>query len=334
MPQFGRAVVPLLTAACLSALLDYFSRAAALAVLLTAFLAISIIIPSLAIFLPILIYEAVHTPRVYFLIPAILPLTLFAYHYGSFAVSVLITAGLGAVLKYRSSQLLALRTAHTTLEDTNRALALEKEREHSLLLENQDAEISVAKLAERGRIAREIHDSVGHQLSSSILQVGALQAVNKDDNLALSLASLKDTLNDAMNSIRSSVHDLHDDSIDLDSALYALAKDFTFCPLEFTNDLETEPPPRVRYALIAIVKESLTNIARHSNASKASVSLREHPSFLQLIIHDNGTGISYSEENGIGLKNIRERVESFHGVLNITTENGFRLFITIPKGES
>jgi len=334
LPQFGHNIVILLAAVCLSSLLDYFSSSPALTVLSAAFLAASISVPALAVFLPVLIYETVRTPRRYFLIPAFLSIALFTYDYQLPAVSVLAASALAVVLKHRSSQLLALRTEHTALEDANRKLSLEKEQEHRILLENQDAEISVAKLAERGRIAREIHDSVGHQLSSSILQVGALQAVNKEERLSPGLANLKDTLNEAMNSIRTSVHDLHDDSVDLEPALASLVKNFSFCPLEFTYNLNTEPPPRIRFTLIAIVRESLTNITRHSNASCASIFLREHPSFLQLVIRDNGTDIVCSEENGIGLQNIRERVETLGGVLNINTETGFRIFITIPKGES
>ncbi len=113
-----------------------------------------------------------------------------------------------------------------------------------------------------------------------------------------------------------------------------LANSFTFCKLDFQYHLDTDPEQKLKYAFLAIVKEGLSNIIRHSNATEARVSLLEHPAFYQLIISDNGAVTSYDPENGIGLQNIRDRVDSFHGVMNITVKNGFRIFITIPKKEA
>lgn len=71
----------------------------------------------------------------------------------------------------------------------------------------------LATLNERNRIAREIHDNVGHLLSRSLLQVGALQVVNRDETVRQGLDTMRDTLSGAMDSIRRSVHDLHDESV-------------------------------------------------------------------------------------------------------------------------
>ena len=83
--------------------------------------------------------------------------------------------------------------------------------------------------------------------------------------------------------------------------------------------------------MIAIVREALSNISRHSNATEASVSVLEHPGFYQLIIQDNGTQTAVSGSGGIGLMNMRERVEDFHGIFRTENKNGFRIFISIPK---
>ena len=69
----------------------------------------------------------------------------------------------------------------------------------------------MATLKERNRIAREIHDNVGHMLSRAILQMGALSTVYEEEPLHGQLLKVNDTLNLAMNNIRESVHDLHDD---------------------------------------------------------------------------------------------------------------------------
>ncbi|MNP80720.1 hypothetical protein D3C76_1788920 [compost metagenome] len=64
----------------------------------------------------------------------------------------------------------------------------------------------------------------------------------------------------------------------------------------------------------------------------ASVTLREHPAFYQLVVRDNGHVKEINTESGIGLKNIECRVEAFRGIMRIHANDGFALFISIPKG--
>ena len=90
-------------------------------------------------------------------------------------------------------------------------------------------------------------------------------------------------------------------------------------------------PRNVKYCLISTVKEAVSNVIKHSNADKVTLLLREHPGFYQLCMEDNGTDISKSMDSGIGLENMRERVEALNGTLRISTEKGFQIFITIPK---
>lgn len=98
----------------------------------------------------------------------------------------------------------------------------------------QDYEIHLATLQERNRIAREIHDNVGHMLSRAILQMGALQTIHREEPLHGQLMQINDTLGEAMNSIRESVHDLHNESLDLKQALFDICKEFEkIMPLTF-----------------------------------------------------------------------------------------------------
>lgn len=334
LPELGRSVVPLLAALCLTALLDYFDRPGLLLALTLAFLAGSAALPGLALFLPLLLYDALKTPRAGYTPFAALPAGLLFYRFPGTVAPLCVLAALAVLLKLRTASLDTFRTERNAFQDESRQITKELEKQSRALLESQDAQISTAKLSGRARIAREIHDSVGHLLSSSLLQVGALLAVNRDEALEPGLSALKDTLGSAMDSVRASVHDLHDDAIDLDAVLAGLVRDFSFCPLDYSYGFDTDPPPKLRYAFIAIAKEGLTNIARHSNATRAALTLREHPAFYQFVLSDNGTDAAYQPENGIGPRNIRERVESCHGVLTVTAKDGFRIFISIPKGEN
>ncbi|HAL74071.1 MAG TPA: two-component sensor histidine kinase [Clostridiales bacterium] len=189
-------------------------------------------------------------------------------------------------------------------------------------------------LNERNRIAREIHDNVGHQLTRALLFTGALRTESQDETTRQSLQTLQDLLQDSMNSIRSSLHDLHDQSIDLHQEISEMIAGFSFCPVKLIYDLEINPDKKTKYAFISIIREALSNIARHSQATTAEITLREHPGFYQLVIRDNGIGASHiiaGDSDGIGLKSIAERVTSIGGLLNISSDSGFVIFITIPK---
>lgn len=234
------------------------------------------------------------------------------------------------------------------IRDDSEEHALLLSEKNKALLEKQDYEIYAATLRERNRIAREIHDNVGHVLSRSILMTAACKTINKNDALDPLLGNLEESLNGAMNSIRSSVHDLHDDAVDLEDAIKGLVKDFTFCPVNLTYDMSRQIPREVKYSLISITKEGLSNVMRHSNADSVNILLREHPALYQLYIEDNGTpgnGIpdiqteadinkEKSTSGGMGLSNIQDRAKALGGTVQITQENGFRIFVTIPKSVS
>ena len=205
------------------------------------------------------------------------------------------------------------------------------------LLKNQNYEIHNATLQERNRIAREIHDNVGHMLTRAILLLGAVKTINQDQKITDSLTLLEDTLTQTMDNIRSSVHNLHDNSIDLQKSLHSLIQNYTFCKVNLKYDIESELPANIRYTFLSIVKEALTNTAKHSNATRIDISLREHPAFYQLITQDNGSSENVQKwadhTSGIGMINIQERVQNANGMIQITARNGFRIFISIPKKE-
>lgn len=246
-------------------------------------------------------------------------------------------------LRTEKYHILHQRYQKTRDDGTEKQILLEEKNQS--LRDRQDSEIYAATLRERNRIAREIHDNVGHMLTRSILMVGALKITRQEPELATPLAQLEDTLNQAMNSIRRSVHDLHDSSVNLQDTLQALIRDYTFCPVTLHYEMSPEVPRDVKYSFIAIVKEALVNISRHSNASQASVTAVEHPGFYQLIIQDNGSvnppGLKSHPEtfleceanntSGIGLSNIESRIKALNGSVRFQKKEGFRIYITVPK---
>jgi signal transduction histidine kinase len=300
-------------------------------ILLFFYIGLSFWQPEFCYFLPLLFYDVLYT-RNFLLYLCSIFACLYQFTYARPFVLLLlgILFALSTVLHIRSARIQELEKQLREIRDSSIENSLMLKRRNKTLLENQDYEIRVATLKERNRIAREIHDNVGHMLSRSILQVGALAALNKEDTLKAPLSSLNETLQGAMSSIRTSVHDLHDDSIDLQSAIDSILKEYNAYQIQFDYDMGRVVPRSIKYCYISIVKEALSNIVKHSNATKIQIVAREHPSLYQLLIHDNGTSIRISS-SGIGLENMQERVNAFHGTFSYQTEQGFRIFISISK---
>ncbi len=236
---------------------------------------------------------------------------------------------LACFLSWKSRQLLNAKRSLHFLRDSSAENQILLRQKNQNLIRQQDYEIHVATLKERNRIAREIHDNVGHMLSRSLLQAGALAAINQQKQLEEPLDALKLTLHSAMNSIRESVHDLHDDSIDLENSLQELLTEFTSYQITLDYDMNSAVPAQIKYCFISIVKEALSNIARHSDATSVSITLREHPLLYQLVISDNGTTVS-AFKPGMGITNMEERIRCLNGNFSISTDRGFRIFISIP----
>ena len=339
-------IIPVIITIVLSSLFIYYDDSRFKISGCILFAVLCLFFPSYIIFLPLLLYDLLFTKYQYSAIAVPFLLIFNFSNYTavniSFTAVFLITA---YVLKYKTDRLNALTTEYNELRDSSTQMSLLLEEKNQSLLQNQDYEINLATLNERNRISKEIHDNIGHLLSRAILQVGALLTIVKEDLLKEGLTTLKSSLSDGMDQIRSSIHNMYDDSIDLYVQIEYLTKGFSYCPIRFDYDIKNQPSSALKHSLIAITKESLANIMRHSNATKVSITLREHPAIYQLIIQDNGTMNKPSKEillkayekqdfgDGMGLRNIVDRVKSFDGNIHISLELGFKLFISIPKND-
>ena len=324
------SVVPLLIAVIISGFLSYFENYRLKAALIILYTALSCVIPQLAVFLPLMAYDALFGIYSWLWVFLVLPIVVLARNAPIESVFLMIVMlALSIMVKYHVEQKNKLQAEYNSLTDEAREMSMRLERQNRELLENQDNELALAALNERTRIAREIHDNVGHLLSSAILQAGALMTVNRDEKMKTHLKELNDTLNQAMNNIRTSVHKLYEESIDLDLQIRELIKKFTFCEVDYDYNMYSNPDKKLKYTFISIVKEALSNVMRHSNATKVTIALIEHPALYQLIIKDNGKVRDIGD--GLGLSNMVDRVDSLGGNINISTENGFEIFISVPK---
>ena len=346
----------------------YFSESKKLHLFLcAAFMAAALALPEMCAFFPAVFYVLI---QYHFYLPTFAGCFLYLYIIRTINSDIFLFSFWGILffivaffLQLRTESEEKLRQDFMKLRDDSTEKNILLEEKNLMLVEKQNYEIYTATLKERNRIAREIHDNVGHLLSRSILITGAAKAVSSSEAVSPLLDSLDISLNQAMTSIRTSVHDLHDESVNLRESVEGLISEFQFCPVSLDYDMGLEIPREVKYCFISIVKEALSNMARHSNATSAYVVMREHPALYQLCIEDNGkipesscisqsfsenrtsdsffgnprhpqnTGwYDFSTQNrGMGLSNIHDRLAPLHGTVQITTDHGFRIFITIPK---
>ncbi|MDH6604117.1 signal transduction histidine kinase [Bacilli bacterium PM5-9] len=281
-------------------------------------------------FLPIIIYDTIDK-RTFYLSPIILFLLLLIFNISDLNKVLLILFSISsAFISLLTQYDIRLKNQVLKLEDNYFELENNIAIKNKELIISQDNEIYMATLKERGRIARDIHDNVGHILSSSIIQLGAIKKINKDDNLSLLLDQLNNSLNEGMQSIRTSVHQIHSQSSDLKKEIDFLIDNYMFCKIHLNYDISDLAPNKVKTTFLAIIKEALNNCSKHSNATIIKINIRELEKHYQLIISDNGNKINLNS-TGIGLENMKTRVETLNGIINITNDNGFKIHISIIK---
>ena len=203
------------------------------------------------------------------------------------------------------------------------------------ILENEilkNAEVLI--LAERNRISGSLHNSIGHTLSAGILQVNALKYISNQQEVKDSLNILQNSLENGMTEIRECLHNMHNDSFNLQTGLEELVESTKKIKIQLTYKVDSIPY-ELKYDIFSIVKESLSNTIKHSGASELNLSVLEHLGFYSLIIKDNGRGFSGKQirnlNYGIGLKVIVDLVEKHRGIIKFYSENGFKTHIIFPK---
>ena len=189
----------------------------------------------------------------------------------------------------------------------------------------------LAEMAERSRIAQDIHDHVGHEISGASMALQtALKLYEKGDGRAGELlAQSAKRIEAASEHLREAVHNLKPSRVAGVSTLAEICENFTFCPVQFSasGDLGGS----LHWELLeANLKEALTNVSRHSDASLVKVRLDGNADYIRLKIEDNGK-TERPKNMGMGLEGIRERVRAVGGSLTVSAENGFTVLCVLPK---
>ena len=203
------------------------------------------------------------------------------------------------------------------------------------------------------RVSRELHDGISQTIAAARFSIETAQLKQKNnDDASSELDRSMELICKIMGDVRSISHQLHPGLLEdygLGAALEELGRDFTqrtsikvkVKRLSIRNILSKE----VKTALYRIAQESLTNIERHAEASKVSMSIKLVSGWLVMEIVDNGRGFDYqnydsrddkktSAYQGIGLRNMKERLGFYQGDLNVKTDStGTTICARIPQSE-
>jgi signal transduction histidine kinase len=205
------------------------------------------------------------------------------------------------------------------------ALDRERKSRHEAELLTKEVE-SLAKQLERTRITREIHDVIGHSLTSLRIQleVASRYASVDEAEARQAIDHAKELAGNALQEIRAVLHSIRGERIDLSRALAELVKETNNTKeLEVQADIDADDvPPSIALEVYRIVQECLTNIMRHANADTASVRINRQDETLHVRVSDNGRGFREEDEKGIGLAGILERIRQLGGEVELTNDEG------------
>jgi signal transduction histidine kinase len=219
-------------------------------------------------------------------------------------------------------------------------LVKELDQTNRKLIEYADEIDSLSTARERNRLAREIHDNLGHYLTAINMQTqAALAILDTDRDRAVdALRKVQSLTKEGLGEIRRSIAAMQPSNLadrSLYEALLMLVEESRAAglPVEFQIEAERRPcTAQIEMALYRTAQEGLTNIRKHAQATQATLKLSyAYEDRVVLTLQDNGVG-SETQEGGFGMVSIRERVNVLNGSLTIRSapNQGFILEVEIP----
>ncbi len=212
------------------------------------------------------------------------------------------------------------------------------QKAHHELQEATVQSMYYAALTERTRLSREIHDGLGHQLTSLIIQLQALQLmIAKDPEKAEKVVKeLLGVARKGLQEVRMVVREWSEDESGLGSValrgLVSQTKAHSLLDCEYIHEgEEADWPHQVSITLYRILQEGLTNVLRHSKATKAKVRVKEKEDLVMLEIQDEG---EFNEDTlpGFGIQGMKQRAEELRGSCDLFQNEwgGLTVKVIIP----
>lgn len=253
----------------------------------------------------------------------------------AWAAAFLLLLAVSGCAGYLHRQLQAKESSFREAYDRERQTRYALETTKARLLNSLRETAHLAEIRERNRIAREIHDSLGHNLAGILLQLQAAAKVREKDG-----EKARELLQQSINGLAASVELLRDTVHNIKPREQAglayfekIIENYRFCPVSFTHSGDFAAlSPSQEEILSSILKEALTNAARHSGADLVEIRLEIRERIIRLYIKDNGVGCAKVRE-GLGISGMKERVCNAGGHITITPDGGFMIVCILPREE-
>jgi len=191
----------------------------------------------------------------------------------------------------------------------------------------------LAKVAERERIARDLHDVLGHTLSVITLKSElAGKLIDRDPQRAgREIREVEQISRQALSDVRDAIRGYRSQGLAAELAQAKTTLETAGLTVQCDAATTVKLPAMQESVLSLAVREAVTNVVRHAQARTCRMRLEQQNGNCRLEIQDDGCGISNGEGNG--LRGMRERVEMLGGKLQRSTESGTTLTITLPLKE-
>jgi two-component system, NarL family, sensor histidine kinase DesK len=205
----------------------------------------------------------------------------------------------------------------------------EMRRKDKALLRAHQAAENLARVAERERIARDLHDLLGHTLSVIVLksELAAKLADRNPARAAVEIREVEQISRNALAEVRRAIHGYRGERLTEELASSRKALESAGVALEASMEPVVLPPDTER-ALALALREAATNVVRHARATVCKVTLEHDGAAIRLTIADNGVGGALTD--GAGLSGMRDRLAEVRGTVERDGKNGTRLTITVP----
>ncbi|WP_243117005.1 sensor histidine kinase [Natranaerovirga hydrolytica] len=264
-----------------------------------------------------------------FLIPTLIILIIEnTYHTLGLLVLIQI-ALLGTVIGIWKKQ----RNVYIKEADEERGNRYELERLKGELLMANVKVAKMAEISERNRIARNLHDHVGHEMTAATLALKAFEKMWKEDhpkaNEMFDLAQKR--ISDSMIQLRETIYDISPVQVMGVDTLKGICDQIKHLQITFKYYGDTSFIPVYIWSVLEpVLKEALTNVEKHSNGDQVDVSLDVTSNLVRLSVKDNGTHSQESKAVGMGLRNLKQRAQGVGGNISTDMNQGFRLVCVLP----
>lgn len=262
------------------------------------------------------------------------PVLIAAFYFLSHTVNLvlMIFCLIYAMIAYYLMLMRKRENVYKSTFDDERRLIYELEAAKTKLMQSSIEVAHMTEIKERNRIARSLHDNVGHSIAGTYMQLQvALKLYGKNDDKAKKiLAESTERISETLTLMRNTVHNIVPKEEVGIEYIKKIIDNFKFCKVQFECNGDENLISPVNMRIMALnIKEALTNAFKYSGADEMKIIIDINEKYIRLYIKDNGIGCN-KVKDGLGISSMRDRIKSVGGTISTNGDDGFLIVCIIP----